>query len=254
MRILGQGRIVVWQGASLWLLHGSEHSAELGPHAHHAVQITFGLEGSFALGVADETLTGPVTAVWSDVRHTFTATGVVAFLFIAPESAVGRALRGGVLADRPCANVADTTLSAGLEALRACYRKAGTQDELLRLVQDLVTALPAAQGAALPDKRVVAMIAHARENLEDRITLASAADRIHLSPSRARHLFALHTGLPFKTFVLWLRIERAVALYAEGKSLTEAAHSAGFADLAHFSRTFRRTFGLPAAMLRLSHG
>jgi AraC family transcriptional regulator len=50
-----------------------------------------------------------------------------------------------------------------------------------------------------------------------------------------------------------LRIERAVQLYAGGRSLTEAAHQAGFADSAHFSRTFRRTFGLPAAAPRLTH-
>ena len=48
--------------------------------------------------------------------------------------------------------------------------------------------------------------------------------------------------------------ERAVALYAAGSSLTQAAHEAGFADSAHLSRTFRRTFGLPAAGLRLHHG
>jgi AraC family transcriptional regulator len=42
-----------------------------------------------------------------------------------------------------------------------------------------------------------------------------------------------------------------VQLYANGSSLTQAAHSAGFADSAHFSRTFRRTFGLAAAELRL---
>ena len=34
-------------------------------------------------------------------------------------------------------------------------------------------------------------------------------------------------------------------------SLPEAAHAAGFADSAHFSRTFLRMFGLPAAALEL---
>jgi AraC-like DNA-binding protein len=42
---------------------------------------------------------------------------------------------------------------------------------------------------------------------------------------------------------------RAIEVYAEGKSLTEAAHQAGFSDSAHFSRTFKRTFGLPATTL-----
>lgn len=45
---------------------------------------------------------------------------------------------------------------------------------------------------------------------------------------------------------------RAVEQLAGGKRLTEAAHHAGFADSAHFSRTFQRMFGLPAASLELT--
>ena len=36
---------------------------------------------------------------------------------------------------------------------------------------------------------------------------------------------------------------------ATGDSLTAAAHDAGFADSAHFSRTFLRMFGIPASVL-----
>jgi AraC-like DNA-binding protein len=42
---------------------------------------------------------------------------------------------------------------------------------------------------------------------------------------------------------------RALQVYAEGRNLTEAAHAAGFADSAHFSRAFKRNFGLPATTL-----
>jgi AraC-like DNA-binding protein len=66
-----------------------------------------------------------------------------------------------------------------------------------------------------------------------------------------RHLFVEQTGLPFRTYLLWLRLTKAVAVFAGGGSLTEAAHEAGFSDSAHFSRTFRRMFGLPAAALQL---
>ena len=41
----------------------------------------------------------------------------------------------------------------------------------------------------------------------------------------------------------------ALEAYAAGQSLTEAAHLAGFSDSAHFSRVFKRTFGLPATTL-----
>jgi AraC-like DNA-binding protein len=63
-------------------------------------------------------------------------------------------------------------------------------------------------------------------------------------------LFVEQTGVPFKTYLLWLRLVRAVELYSQGaNSLTDAAHAAGFADSAHFSRVFKRTFGSPATTL-----
>ena len=63
--------------------------------------------------------------------------------------------------------------------------------------------------------------------------------------------FIEQTGVRFRPYVLWQRMERAVAEYAAGATLTDAAYAGGFADSAHFSRTFRRMFGLPAAALRI---
>jgi AraC-like DNA-binding protein len=45
---------------------------------------------------------------------------------------------------------------------------------------------------------------------------------------------------------------RAVELFSAGTSLTDAAHGAGFSDSSHFSRTFRRMFGIAADSLRVS--
>jgi len=103
----------------------------------------------------------------------------------------------------------------------------------------------------------VDLIAGKRDHLAGRIheaygiTLEAAARIAGLSPSRARHLFVEQTGLPFRTYLLWLKIIRAVGLFSRGKSLTVAAHEAGFADSAHFSRTFKRMFGIPAAALQI---
>ena len=41
-----------------------------------------------------------------------------------------------------------------------------------------------------------------------------------------------------------MRLERAAGELAHGRTLTEAAHAAGFADSAHLSRVFRRMFGI----------
>lgn len=253
MSVVGRGRIVVWEGASLWLLKSQTELADLQPHAHHAIQITFQLEGAFEIGVMGEYLKGPVAAIWSDTPHSFRAHGAVAFLFIAPESSVGRALERKWFADQAWVNVADEQLTLLRDELRKSAHSGFIQDEMLRLGRDAINSLPAAEEHALPDPRVRGMIAYVRQNLEETISLPAAATHVGLSNSRARHLFVAQTGLPFKTYVLWARLERAVALYANSSSLTEAAHMAGFADSAHLSRTFRRTFGLPAAALRLHH-
>jgi AraC family transcriptional regulator len=254
MAVVGRGRIGVWEGASLWMIEGAQEAADLHLHAHHAIQITFQLAGWFEIGVGGEQLAGPVAAVASDVVHSFRASGTVAFLFIAPESPAGRGLGSVLFADRRSVNVSSGPLLAALATLRASFEKASLDGDMKRLGRSIIAALPVAAAPAKPDARVMAMIDHAQRHLEDRVTLPAAAGHVGLSPERARHLFVAQTGLPFKTYMLWLRIERAVALYAAGSSLTEAAHEAGFADSAHFSRTFRRTFGLPAAALRLSHG
>jgi AraC family transcriptional regulator len=252
MSVIGRGRIVVWQGASLWVLKGEQEFAELQSHAHHAIQITFQLEGAFEIGVMGECLRGPVVAIGSDTPHTFRANGAVAFLFLEPESAVGRMLGKAWFGNQPWASITNGPLARMLDELRGCLRHGFTEEEMLGLGKKIIDALPATEEPSLPDPRVLAMISYVRQNLDDSIALTSVAAHICLSQSRARHLFVAQTGLPFKTYVLWLRLERAVALYAGGSSLTEAAHMAGFADSAHFSRTFRRTFGLPAAALRLT--
>ncbi|MFY0564636.1 helix-turn-helix domain-containing protein [Archangium lansingense] len=54
--------------------------------------------------------------------------------------------------------------------------------------------------------------------------------------------FVRDVGLPIRTFQLWRRLLVAVAASAR-LDATHAAHFAGFADLAHFSRTCRRMLG-----------
>lgn len=251
MPVVGRGRIVVWEGASLWVLQSEQASAQLQHHSHHAIQITFQLEGSFAIGIENRSLTGQIVAICSDASHNFQANGAGAFLFIAPESLAGRTLVGEFFSDQSWAIVESEPLKALREELCECYRSGLAEADILRIGKRIIAALLTDDEPAMPDARVLAMIRYARETLEDTISLPSAAETINLSQSRARHLFVSQTGLPFKTYVLWLRLERAVELYAGGSSLTEAAHSAGFSDSAHFSRTFRRTFGLPATALRL---
>lgn len=103
-----------------------------------------------------------------------------------------------------------------------------------------------------PDPRVRKMIAWAARQLDGPVSLADVGAVGGLSPHRLRHLFVEQTGLAFRTYLLWLRLTRALERLATGASLTQSAHEAGFADSAHFSRTFKRMFGIAPATLRMT--
>jgi AraC-like DNA-binding protein len=81
------------------------------------------------------------------------------------------------------------------------------------------------------------------------VSLADAASAAALSPGRFRHLFVQETGTPFRAYLLWLRLNVAIEAAMAGASWTAAAHEAGFADSAHFTRTFKRMFGINPADL-----
>jgi AraC family transcriptional regulator len=210
------------------------------------------LGGRFELRTSDQRIAANAD-VAPDVSHIFEAVGPIAILFVEPESRSGRAIahslfEGTSLAPIPFALVGDL-----IERLKLASGDANKDDaSLIALGRSFVARLAGLVEAELPDPRVQGITAYVASRLDGPITLAAAAKSVGLSPGRARHLFVEQTGLPFRSYLLWLRIMKAVGVFAGGGSLTEAAHEAGFADSAHFSRTFRRMFGIQAAALRIT--
>lgn len=254
MQIAGRGRIVVWEGASLWVLAAQHSDPSTDFHTHHAIQITLSLEGGFFLRTPEQHASGPVSVVAADARHTFAANGVAAFLFVEPESPAGRALAGQVLAGSSLVDLNPAPLATAISALHEGFAEGCPDMQLIAIGREIIGLITAGTASTPSDLRVQAMVGFIRTHLDEPLSLGMAAARANLSPSRARHLFAAETGLPFKAYVLWQRLGRAVECYAAGQSLTQSAHEAGFADSAHLSRTFRKTFGIPASMLELGSG
>lgn len=255
MPALARGRIVLWQGASLWILDvparpSSPKRTDF--HAHHAIQVTLALDGRFQLYTADRSLPGPAVVVAADARHAFEPKGRIALLFVEPESPAGRALRG-LLAEEAVVPLAPERLGDLPARIAEAFAAASPDEAVLReLGRSLVRRLADDADAPTADPRVQDVIAWAAGRLDRPFRVAEAAAMVGLSPDRMSHLFVEQTGLAFRTYLLWLRLVRAVESFVAGASLTEAAHEAGFADSAHFSRTFRRMFGIAATWLELA--
>lgn len=199
-------------------------------------------------------MSGGAAAVAADTEHAFEGEGVAAHLFIDPDGREGRAIAERLFARQRVVAIPPAQLSEFKAELLSIFESPRRRDEVLvdcgrRLIASLSAADPV---APRPDQRVRQMIEFASSGIESAVTLSAAAAVAGLSNGRARHLFVEHTGLPFRVYVLWLRLMKAVQVYAAGQSLTEAAHAAGFSDSAHLSRTFRRMFGISADSLRLT--
>lgn len=117
--------------------------------------------------------------------------------------------------------------------------RAATADALLREL----SVLPR---HASRDNRIVQALAQVDALLDGKVRAADIAAHAALSLSQLERLFAAHVGLPVRRLVRWRRLRLALALALEGRSLTESAHAAGFADSAHFSRVMREMFGVRA--------
>jgi AraC-like DNA-binding protein len=256
MGVRAHGHILFWEGASLWVLRAppGQRYPKTAPHAHHVLQVTLALTGEIGLEVEGQHTAASAIAIAPNVRHTFEGTGLVAHLFIAPDGKPGRQLARELLAGAPQVAIADRLLGDLPERLRATFDDPQhTEAQLCALGRRLTAQLAGAGAPAdAPDARIARLLQWLAPRLEGAVSLSDAAQLLKLSPGRLRHLFVEQTGLPFRTYLLWLRLQRAVQSYAGGASLTEAAHCAGFADSAHLSRTFRRMFGIAAVSLRLT--
>lgn len=255
MATKAHGRILFWEGASLWILSAPPgiRYPRTDPHSHHAIQVTLALTGRIDFHSDGGHVGGEAIAIAPDVTHAFEGTGLIAHLFVASDGQAGRQMMRALFAHGPIASVPTGALGDLPARLRATFEDPRHGDDDLRSLGRALSARLAGEDARLTvrDPRIQKMIAWVAARLDEAVTLEEVAAFVRLSPGRTRHLFVQETGLPLRTFLLWLRLTRALEIFAHGASLTEAAHGAGFADSAHLSRTFRRMFGIAAGSLSL---
>lgn len=81
--------------------------------------------------------------------------------------------------------------------------------------------------------------------LTSELTVSSLADEAGLSPAHFARAFRASTGLPPYQYIVTRRLDEArAALQRPGARVSEIALRFGFADQAHFTRLFRRRFGV----------
>jgi len=78
------------------------------------------------------------------------------------------------------------------------------------------------------------------DNYHRDITLAAAAEQVHLSPSAFSHFIKNRTGHTFSQLVNDLRIKYAIKLLIDtDMNITEICYKSGFRNLSYFNRQFK---------------
>ena len=237
------------QGSWAWpaglVVWGPGHFAA--GHAHHAVQLVLCVEGELHVrgnGRGRWRRSGAVI-VRPDAAHEINPPSTTVLIaFVDPESALAKTM------------MAETKQGVTLmppATVRRWRRQIGAPHAVTesRVRSWFIAEFGGAATAVALDRRVASVLRILRSSQADLgdTSLARLAAAARLSPSRFAHLFSASVGLPLRRYVLWLRLQRAIAAIATGDGVTEAAYVAGFSDAAHLSRTFRRMLGCPPSEL-----
>jgi AraC family transcriptional regulator len=106
-------------------------------------------------------------------------------------------------------------------------------------------------GARLAPRQIRSVQAYVETHLHQQISLADLAGVAGLSSFHFLRSFKGSVGSTPAQYVMDRRMERARYLLRIGKlTITEIGLSVGFEDLSHFSRAFRRAFGVAPSVFR----
>ncbi len=81
------------------------------------------------------------------------------------------------------------------------------------------------------------------DNIHLMLTIDDIAEKCCVSSSGLKKIFMLYTGLGVHKYFLRLKLNRATALLAGGKSINAISEALGFSSQAYFSAAFKREFG-----------
>lgn len=241
-------QVFLFDGAALCF--GSNTNSN--PHAHLALQLTVALGRDFTLHRPDAD--GALVArpqrfaclAPDEPHHVVPADDNLAYLYI--DCGALSYIRWREAGGEPLAP--DETLCQQLRAFRRsrCDDREAAQALALRWRQH---SLPGLVRQMPTHPRLANVVEYVNAWPLEAANHASLARRASLSPSRFAHLFREQTGLPVRNYLLWRRLIVALECLRQGKSITTAAHEAGFTDGAHLSRSCRRVLGSTPADLRV---
>ncbi|TDS61526.1 helix-turn-helix domain-containing protein [Myroides indicus] len=199
-------------------------------HRHYAIELVFCKKGSFDISTETNTYKNLLTAlIPSNFPHQFQCVNAdCQMLFLDPLSNIGQYITNTYLIN----SKKEILINQSIE-----YLFTDTETIVTNLSNDSKNNFEI-------DFRIENCLSKIQNTPEStNLSIKQLSELSYLSESRLSHLFKEETGISIRQYILWNKIRLAVEKCNKGKSLTTAAHSAGFVDSSHFNKTFFNMFG-----------
>lgn len=221
-------------------------------HRHIAAQIVVALSGKLRVKMSQKASYSTCDAVIipPNVNHHIIGSGSVEIMiWFDPATVAARAIRLRSLSQ--LIPLSRSEINIPISQLLQLSSHLQTCSEAVRLSQKITQALlPEYETVEPIDERVALTLSAFQDSalLNQPHPLKDLAQTVNLSEGRLRHLFREELGVTIQQYWIGHRLLVAIRRFNSDEFLTEIAHDAGFADLAHFSRAFRASFGMTPSL------
>lgn len=223
-------------------------------HKHFALQISVSVNPDMELTVkGGEKICGNAFILNSNIEHKLISRSTQLSILFNPLSSIGYYL-GSLELSNSISMVNDVLSKQLIEVFTSFECEVITFIELCKSVSKILSSFQSKceLDYNLGDDRIVKAIEYMTNNFEKVLSVEEVAEQCYLSPSRFLHLFKEKTNINFRRYQLWNKTIKSLP-YLKSNSITDTAHTYGFSDVAHYSRTIKETFGVTPKIMALNN-
>lgn len=219
------------------LMLGNEQNKQA--HQHYAMQLCIPVDNIEINGLSTQS----ALFIDSDVRHFVSSNAEILSFWFHPESMIGREIKQEYFKHEKIVTLHHLNLQ---RYVKTVSDKLDRKAALEQITQYILEKLLMEDTQISPlDSRIKKIIHYMDQTDVSHLHYDAIVSQVFLSKSRLTHLFKKEIGTSITKYLLWKRLlYTSMQLLKSDMTFTEAAHQSGFADAAHFSRTFKANFGI----------